>query len=264
VGGVCLNPADIRVSFRQARAALRYRCRYGYNSVIDFNNVEGENRVTYRYPHCDERALVYAAVRGERDYAVSLSAKLFDALAGADGVSQNLVSHMIMSVIMQINRYADEKGLELDVLDGFFNMDEIFSVNSVAEGRVYFINRLEKLAEHTAALQTGIEENLLARALTYIDGHSVKEITPATVSSALGQPMEYINELFKRFRGETLPGYIRILRVNEAKRLIRASNMDDMMVAINVGYTDVAHFRSVFRQLTGQSTTEYRSAVIGG
>jgi len=58
------NAADIRVSFNEADAALRFRFYLGHNTVIPINFADPDNKVTYRYPTLTERRLVYTAECG--------------------------------------------------------------------------------------------------------------------------------------------------------------------------------------------------------
>jgi transcriptional regulator GlxA family with amidase domain len=53
--------------------------------------------------------------------------------------------------------------------------------------------------------------------------------------------------------------YVVSVRLTEARRLLRETDFDDDMVAIKSGYDDGRHFRSVFKQYEGISTSEYRS-----
>ena len=50
-------------------------------------------------------------------------------------------------------------------------------------------------------------------------------------------------------------------RVEEAKRLLRRADRQVTVVAFDVGFSRNTAFNRVFRQITGQSPTEYRAAL---
>jgi transcriptional regulator GlxA family with amidase domain len=73
-----------------------------------------------------------------------------------------------------------------------------------------------------------------------------------------GLPERTFSRRFKAATGYTPLAYAQTLRIEEAKQMLEASAMTVELIAAEVGYEDPAHFRSLFRRLTGMSPAGYR------
>jgi transcriptional regulator GlxA family with amidase domain len=71
-------------------------------------------------------------------------------------------------------------------------------------------------------------------------------------------PESTFSRRFKAATGYTPLAYIQTLRIEEAKQMLEATTMPVEQVAADVGYEDLAHFRRLFRRLTGMSPAGYR------
>lgn len=96
--------------------------------------------------------------------------------------------------------------------------------------------------------------------LTYIQEHYREHITLDTLASVAGRNPQYISAVFSKTCGMSITQYITGLRMEEAKRLLRATGMAVGEIAAGVGYQDAKYFSRIFQRLTGQSPREYRTA----
>jgi len=78
------------------------------------------------------------------------------------------------------------------------------------------------------------------------------------IALELGTTPEYINRLFLDRENKSVPDYITGIRLDEAKMLIRNSELNDDMIAVKVGYDEGRQLRSVFRQYEGTNLSDYR------
>ena len=74
-------------------------------------------------------------------------------------------------------------------------------------------------------------------------------ISPAQLSHILNQEV-----------GVSFRHLLRHTRIEEAKRLLASDRYSVKEVAVRVGFTDSHYFSRTFKELTGQSASEYRSA----
>ena len=70
----------------------------------------------------------------------------------------------------------------------------------------------------------------------------------------------YLCRIFKNTMGGTVKNYITKVRVNEACRLLEATNSGIKEVADSVGFSDDIHFMKVFKNVTKKTPTEYRKS----
>jgi transcriptional regulator GlxA family with amidase domain len=73
-----------------------------------------------------------------------------------------------------------------------------------------------------------------------------------------------VRSLNRRFRAATRLTpllYLQEIRVNQAKQLLKQSNLSVAEVCYAVGYQDTSHFSSLFRRSAGVAPAEYRALV---
>jgi YesN/AraC family two-component response regulator len=106
-----------------------------------------------------------------------------------------------------------------------------------------------------------LSASLLTKVTSYIARHLSTGVTLAQLAE-IADMSEF--HFAKRFRVSTgLPPHQYVIRqrVDEAKRLLRATDWPVARIAENVGYGQQAHFTQVFRRLEGLTPSDYRRRV---
>lgn len=78
------------------------------------------------------------------------------------------------------------------------------------------------------------------------------------VAEALGLSKNYFGQLFKSETGSTVSEYLNLLRIDQAKKLLRQTNLKIYEIAYKIGFSDHFYFSIVFKKLVGISPKEYR------
>ena len=68
----------------------------------------------------------------------------------------------------------------------------------------------------------------------------------------------YFSKLYKKATGESYVDYITRLRIKEAKRLLKESNIKIGDIGTRVGYPNTQYFCTLFKRIVGLSPVEYR------
>lgn len=92
----------------------------------------------------------------------------------------------------------------------------------------------------------------------YIQNHYNEPITQEEVSNAVGLSAAYFSVLFKKVEGEGFAKYLINVRMEQAKILLRESNIPVSKVCQQVGYNDLKHFTHTFEKATGVKPATYR------
>lgn len=71
-------------------------------------------------------------------------------------------------------------------------------------------------------------------------------------------------KIFKRVTGKTFVEYVHLLRVQEAERLLRDTDLTVTEIAGNVGFSNLTYFGRVFRKVRNRAPTDVRSGRAGG
>lgn len=105
-----------------------------------------------------------------------------------------------------------------------------------------------KLANHPA----------IKRALNYIRDNYNKSISLDDIAFTSCLNKTYMVELFTKETGQTPFQYIRNYRIEKAKELIKKHKFKIEQIASETGFKDERHFRRLFKQITGYSTSYYK------
>ena len=103
------------------------------------------------------------------------------------------------------------------------------------------------------------ELGLVQACAQYVSAHLADDLSPPAVASVFYVSREHLTRSFRREIGVSFSQYVTVRRVEEAKRLLLACpDMNVTHVADAVGFRTVQHFCRVFRNMVGETPTEYR------
>ena len=92
----------------------------------------------------------------------------------------------------------------------------------------------------------------------YIGRSLSEDLSLKTVSNQFHFSSRYFAHIFKKYTGDNYTAYVNNVRMEEAKRLLRMSDMNINEIAKSVGYTDEGHFSRNFKSVVGVRPSEYR------
>jgi two-component system response regulator YesN len=254
------SPSDIRVSYREAESALRYRFHLGENAVIPIHYMEPSNNITYRFPAEKESRLVFTAVIGEYNYCKVLLHEIFDALRACEPLPDKLLPKLVMSIIISINRYASEKDIPVQTnFTSFFPSKDVLYINDIGSAFEYLDNTLRNFCGFILDSHLKQDEEMVEKAKDICERRYYESASLPKIAQELGTTPEYVNRLFLDKEKKSVADFITGIRLREAKKLIRQTDLNDDMVAVKVGYDEGRQLRSVFRQYEGRNLSDYRS-----
>lgn len=109
----------------------------------------------------------------------------------------------------------------------------------------------------------GSAEALVRRAKAYIGACYQAPLDLAAVAAWLGVSRGYLSRTFGQQAGISLTRYINGVRVCAAQALLggpKGAELDLAQIAAQCGFGSIAHFRRVFKAMTGAAPGQYRSA----
>lgn len=108
----------------------------------------------------------------------------------------------------------------------------------------------------TAAREDG--RSIIEKVQRYIESNYHKDLSIEEVSEVADLSISHFCTLFKQISGYTFLEFVTHCRIENAKYILRSSNVKVYQVAPLVGYQDPRYFTQVFKKATGKTPTEYR------
>jgi AraC-like DNA-binding protein len=88
--------------------------------------------------------------------------------------------------------------------------------------------------------------------------YSDSELVLDKIQKETGVSELKISSIIKKISGLSFKQYLNKLRLEEAKRLLRETELQISEIAYKVGYGNISHFNRVFKEATGQSPNDFR------
>ena len=134
--------------------------------------------------------------------------------------------------------------------DDFFSLDEI---------KAYLKDYLYKVIQ-CISQQEKSEKTVIDIAIRYLNENYMKKINMAEVSNIVSMNYSYFSKLFKTEIGMTFTEYLTMLRMEEAKKLLKDPVNKICEVSAKVGYEDAHNFSRAFKNYFGISPKKYRKS----
>lgn len=105
------------------------------------------------------------------------------------------------------------------------------------------------------------ENELINRALSYIAENVCEKISVTSVAEAVDISPSYLTALFHKCLQISPGEYIRRMKLEESKNLIRAGKLNITQIAQTLKYSTVHHFSRQFKEKYGITPTQYAKAM---
>lgn len=100
--------------------------------------------------------------------------------------------------------------------------------------------------------------DLLEPAVKYLRANFNKDVKLKFLSDLCDISPSYFSRLFVKQTGKNLGAYVADLRLEQACRLLTATNRSVVSIACEAGYVDCGYFYKLFRKKYGCTPLEYR------
>jgi len=242
-------------SYQEARHATMYYLLNTSSSLIDIDDVEKRKQsngkdVDYNVLKDIEKKMFFAAETNDLNKAVDLLDKWFAVWMEnhnivSDILQQNCVE--VLSVIKwrlkDIYQYNEE--------DASVEMEEIYEINDIYTLKAYM--------EHVIKNMLGKVDKgscPVLKAIKLMEEHYMEKITLKEIAEYVYTNPSYLSLMFKEKTGKTFTEYLLELKMQMACKLLK-NGIKVHDVAEKVGYSDIKHFREMFKKYAGVNPRDY-------
>ncbi len=179
--------------------------------------------------------------------------------------------------------------LQMPVMDGFEVLEAMRAMETtrkipviVVTGKVLTEAEMERLNQGVAAvlakglfsveetighISTALEQKrlisgeakrLVRLAMVFLHKNYSEPISRRDIAKHIGITEDHLTFCFRQELGITPILYLQRYRINQAKRLLKESNLSITKIAFNVGFSDSGYFSRIFRRETGMSPEKFR------
>lgn len=115
---------------------------------------------------------------------------------------------------------------------------------------------------YTVSEETVCSDDIMDRVEEYIRNHFNEDLNLKSIADRFYVNSVYLGQLFRKHFGLYFKDYLHRLRMEEAKKLLKGTELKVYEIAAAVGYSDPNYFVSKFKKITQYTPLEYREHVL--
>ena len=150
------------------------------------------------------------------------------------------------------------------LLREFERKDRFYTEIAQNEARTLLMHLFRLINETGNIAPLLSKSRILEIAVTYIDEHYTEPLLLDNIAQVCHTDKYYLSHLFSRERGMSVGKYILQKRLDEAKRLLKETEMPVKNVAETAGFGDAGYFCRVFKRECGCTPLSYRNLALAG
>lgn len=121
----------------------------------------------------------------------------------------------------------------------------------------HFLEQTYEIEEKNSQAMTLVE-----KINVYIHQHYAEEIDRNQLAEIFFLSPEYLAKQYKKKTGENLIDYINNYRIEQAKELLRTTDLKISEVSVQVGFNNFSYFSTLFKKITGETPKNYKSTCL--
>ena len=169
--------------------------------------------------------------------------------------------YIFMDILLSAAKIIEEFGGDAkEVLSEYFDAGKMIQDDTgIARVKTMLTSLLECVIEFRDAATGSKYSDIIVKAQEYIKkNYSDKDISLHTVAKEVSISPNHFSTIFSRETGETFISYITGVRIEQAKVLLKTTQLRTSDVGYDVGYNDTQYFSYVFKKQTGMTQKEFR------
>lgn len=255
IGTHAMSPAELPESHRNAKIATRYRMVFGSGQNIEYDNIRMRVGVSMPYPEGIERDILEAIRKGD---AERFERKLNDFYEVVCSASYQFILISSTTLLSSIYRQLDENAQESCDIIGFYTL----LYNST-----YWVEQMRLLRSFGLSILPQEREKLSSRsdeyatvAIAYIEANYPNpDLSLVSIAEHVGVSQNTIRLVVREKLDMAPRDFILRVRMEEACRLLRETDLTAREISEMVGYKESRYFYNVFKRYTGLTAFEYRT-----
>jgi two-component system, response regulator YesN len=142
-------------------------------------------------------------------------------------------------------------------------MDEIREAVSSACDRLKGIREVETGKFLPEDEGEGSQGFLSGKAIRYMKEHYAEKLSLNEVAEMQYISPWHLSKILKRDTGQNFVDIINIIRIDNAKKLLKNPALKIYEISERIGFSDIAYFSRMFKKVAGMTPNEYRKSILG-
>jgi two-component system response regulator YesN len=258
------NPPHISGIYKAAIQALEYTFYYPKPSIVTSDALAGvRNEPIYltekEVRHIENELLLenneqlQEIIRDVLDHYLNPTVEVRRARALFDDLLLPFHRHL---------KKLDLSSIELPEFNGYYPNTAIRVIETLDELIQWFLDWINYYIDYYKIHANTRMRSEIWAARAYMNRYYQQKITISDIAASIGISETYLSHLYKKESGENIVDYLTKYRLEQAKELLRNSELRTYEIADRVGFADANYFSKQFKRYEGINPLDYRNQFI--
>ena len=170
-------------------------------------------------------------------------------------------SHFLADIIVGSMRYYDRRELLENLIMGEYDMiSRLYHQETMEDCCNYFLMVLDRIFAENRKKEEQIDSRTATiwKVKKYLAAHYSEKLKLQDIADQFHLSVKYFCKIFKEETGETFVSYLTELRLKEAEKLLKTTELKTYEIAERTGFSDYHHFCKTFKKVTGKTPSDIR------
>lgn len=247
--------------YKQALEAIQYRFYYGSNQTFLYNDVDAQGLSQFDKDSY-MKDIIKAMKIGDCKNFLATMDDAYEMISRSNYFNvvyvKNLCIEIISATFNMIHESPNEMAKKSDDLPEIIGEFKNFVT---IEGMWNWLKKFMLGICHGISLSVKNRNACIARDIkNMIDSRYASIVSVEEIAGEIGLSPSYASTVFKTETGDTIIHYLTFVRMENAAKLLKKSDLMVFEIAQSVGYNNATHFAFVFKNTMGVSPGEYRKS----
>lgn len=266
-GRIASSITNSQTSYREALFVLKYKFYTGKNSIINiedikkFLNTDRED-IEYTDLYELEKELINNSRLGDTKKVDSILNNIFDLhLSHKKNIDAEYVQSICIEIVCMMTRslYEFQENIDTIVENRSIILDNIYKKDDMQELKKYMRDTFFKIADYFSKKLKSKNSGIVNKIKSIIQQRYMEGIGVSMLAEEVYLSPNYISSIFKKETGENITDYIKQVRMEAAKELLKNLDLKIQDIAEMIGFDNANYFSMIFKRYTGILPQKYRS-----
>lgn len=260
IGKTVEHLASIPESFEDAQKIIELNKGSNITQIINSDDISQDESSLLQFKENDPMVerLKYAV---KNDISIIIEESL-TLIKNNPGQFQFIASYLLADLIFAVSKLVENLGGNMQEIKPEFLQRNF--IDSAVQNETLFSQKLEAILsfalEYRDSKITGKYGDVILKAKKYIDEHySNQNTTLTTVAEEVCLSPNHFSTIFSQECKITFIEYLTNVRIENAKRLMKQTDMKGYDIAYECGFSDPHYFSYIFKKNTGLSPREFKA-----
>lgn len=253
---------DLKEAYKEADYALKYQFLFPRNQLFLFETVENKHKNMDIPVEMIKKISNMLGTERDKELRTTLLKVLdYETVSSCSIKYMESLSKDLNRLVFEcfFSKLGDES---VDIYKQFNKVETIYNFENFYEYYQAVEELLMRLHEYNKQIRLVYsEQSYMDKAVCFIKENYYKDLNLAVVSNHISLNYSYFSHMFKEYTGQNFVDYLKKIRIEEAKKLLKQPDYKVFEISEKVGYKNPKQFARVFREIEGISPTEYREQV---